>query len=450
MAGFLTSLIVVFLTGWMVVSIFYPSRIYDPSTLLKLFLSFGVGAGIHTSVLFIYLVIGGNFSEWSKVIDLIISAIAWGLWYIIKKGKGESLFLNSHSHRFLLYLFLIIVVLSSVGFILTSIKNPHGDWDAWMIWNGHARFLFRGKGDLKVMFKLPYWHHPDYPLLLPIFVARGWVYSGVETQFVPGVLAFLFTFATIGLLTSSLSLVKGVTKGVLAGAILTGTSYYILGGTSQCADIPFSYYLLSALTLLAIGERIGVRKLYTLTGMMAGFSAWTKNEGLLFVCIILFLYPIFIWCREGRGIALKVFLQLSLGCFPILLVVFLFKEIAPSTEILFSQDVREMVNKITKTSRYYLILKFFIHYLLEFKLWKVPGILLLIAYLLISGTNGKELLKKEIIPLIIVFSIMVGYVAVYLITPFELQWHLKTSMGRLLLHLYPAMIFSALWIVRDD
>ncbi len=30
-----------------------------------------------------------------------------------------------------------------VMFILAS---PHGEWDAWAIWNQHARFLFRGGG----------------------------------------------------------------------------------------------------------------------------------------------------------------------------------------------------------------------------------------------------------------------------------------------------------------
>ena len=65
----------------------------------------------------------------------------------------------------------------------------------------HARFLFRGGDHWRDAFASGLdWSHWDYPLLLPLSIARGWQYMGGESLSVPAVMAFVFTFLTLGLL----------------------------------------------------------------------------------------------------------------------------------------------------------------------------------------------------------------------------------------------------------
>jgi hypothetical protein len=37
---------------------------------------------------------------------------------------------------------------------------------------------------------------------------------------------------------------------------------------------------------------------------------------------------------------------------------------------------------------------------------------------------------------------MLGYVTIYVITPYDLAWHVRTSLGRLLMQLWPAVLFT--------
>ena len=82
------------------------------------------------------------------------------------------------------------------------------------------------------------WSHWDYPLLLPLSIARGWNYMGGESLPVPAVMAFLFTFLTLGLLWSALCLLRSRSQGYLAAMVLMGTPFFIVMGASQFADIP--------------------------------------------------------------------------------------------------------------------------------------------------------------------------------------------------------------------
>src|SRR5262249_40595038 len=62
------------------------------------------------------------------------------------------------------------------------LSNPYGRWDAWAIWNLHAKFLAAPSAAWRGMFDAALgWSQPDYPLLLPSAVARGWTFAGSAT-----------------------------------------------------------------------------------------------------------------------------------------------------------------------------------------------------------------------------------------------------------------------------
>ena len=84
-------------------------------------------------------------------------------------------------------IFSIALVSSLISLAVAFLKEPHGRWDAWLIWNMHARFLFRGGDHWRDAFASGLdWSHWDYPLLLPLSIARGWTYAGGEMHSSPG------------------------------------------------------------------------------------------------------------------------------------------------------------------------------------------------------------------------------------------------------------------------
>src|SRR6266550_538828 len=75
-----------------------------------------------------------------------------------------------------------------------------------------ARFLFLGGSHWRDGFStLIPWSHSDYPPLVPAAIAHVWSYIGHDDPIVPAILGLVFTFATLGLLVSSLATLRGIT-----------------------------------------------------------------------------------------------------------------------------------------------------------------------------------------------------------------------------------------------
>src|SRR5207253_96096 len=138
-------------------------------------------------------------------------------------------------------------------FAFQSLAAPHGEVDALTIWNLRARFLARTGGEpLDAFINLLATHVPDYPLLLPASIARVWHYLGDEPAMVPVLTAMLFTFAGVGLVASSLGLLRTKGQGLLAGIVLLGTPFLIRHGASQYADVPLGFFFVATLAAFCL------------------------------------------------------------------------------------------------------------------------------------------------------------------------------------------------------
>ena len=205
---------------------------HEPSVSVHTFwwqwwLAIGIGLGMASLTTFGTLVVAGAAQ---RVVTCCFELIMlWGL-LRIRSSRNRPLFQHSsqqiHQERptrlsqIVSVAFIVSLVFAIGLFILRSLENPHGEPDAWYLWNSCARFLFRSQERWKEAFAQGSWSHPDYPLLIPANVVRLWSYMGQESLLSPVIIAFAFTFATIGLLTSSLSLLRGRTQGLIGGLIL--------------------------------------------------------------------------------------------------------------------------------------------------------------------------------------------------------------------------------------
>lgn len=466
---FPASLLLSLINGLLLTLILLPSPKNDcPGLLLRLFVGGGLGIGLSACLYFVSLPAG--LSGYIPLIDLAACLLLGLIAYVLRKrGRREAepplpdrkAALPKTGSKWEIWIAVLFSVelLASLGsFFLAFLKEPHGKWDAWLIWNMHARFLYRsGEAWREVFAGGMDWSHWDYPLLLPLSIVRSWKYIGNESIHIPAAFALLFTLLTLGLLLYALMFLRSRLQGYLAAMILLGTPFFIAMGASQFADVPLAFFMLATLVLLFLPARCPENRsgALVLSGIAAGLCAWTKNEGLLFLPIVtgsLFVTTLY---AEGRRSAWKGTVRFLAGALPILLIVVYFKtQLSPANDLMAGFGPAAAAAKLTDFSRYAEIAKaFFItgisftQGLIDLRVGMQPNpgavnILLLVVYLLLAGAriDGRDrtgLVRTAAVLLLV----MAGYFFVYVLTPLDLGYHLATSLNRLFLQLWPSVIF---------
>ena len=333
---------------------------------------------------------------------------------------------------------LVLLLLLDVGaFISVTARAPHGGWDAWAIWNLRARFLFRAGGAAwrDGFTELLSWSHPDYPLLAPMFVARSWKLMGAENQSVPIALACFFSFGSVALLTASLSLLRDVRQGLLAGLAMAATPILYVQGAIQCADVPVAFFRLSMLGAMAVADRYNNAGFAALAGAMAALGGWTKNEGLLWFGAFLLARLIVVRFR--------LLLPFMAGAAPILAAILLFKAcVATSSDIFGATGRMGMLERFLDPARYSLIFSETIRHAWSFGPLLLSPFVILAVYLALAGVRSDSqdnaIIRSATLTLIITSA---GYFFIYVLRSLDLAWLLESSMDRLILQLWPSIIF---------
>ena len=516
--------------GWAIVSTAWRIEASPAAALLKGFLSAGFGLGAFSVLLVLFRSFGGH-SLWA-VDAVVFLLLLIGLFLLRRRAKtgrvllSEDLLLPHWLHHVLRAGFALSLSAALYGAIRRVIALPNGEgWDAFAIWNLHARFLVRGGPAWRDGFSpLIPWSHPDYPLLIPGAIAHFWTLAGSESQAVPAVIGLVFTISTGGLLFSGLRILRGLNVAVLGSMALIATPAFIEQGTSQYADVPLSFFLLATVVLVrfddaVVSESSGAKGLLGLAGLALSFGAWVKNEGLLFLlALVVGWIVVTIADRRrnqtaatkkphgraeaealkgaivsgevtaqrksdpseghetqglsGTGEALLFetmaaepparprgswIAPLLLAALPALAVVMWFKHfVAPPGDLFGS--AASMLGKVLSENRYGAVARWFLKQFFRFGHWLwIPGTVLVLGLDLVLGrvaaptenalaglrrgrhdigaTSG---FRTSVAAILITLA---GYFLIYVITPYDVYWHLRFSLNRLFLQLWPSVIF---------
>ena len=448
------------LTGFVAVCLAWPQPTpLRSNLLLKTSLSAGCGLGIFSLVFFLFpaLSLSSLMLADAAVFGVSLAVLVWlrtrrsteasvadervaidrpGGW--IRPALGTA--------------FALALIASAYASAVRTVAHPQGDgWDAFAIWDLHARFLFRGGPHWKDgLVPLIPWSHPDYPLLLPAAIAHFWRYVGNESSAVPSAMALIFAFGTVGLLLSGLSILRGRNQAFLGGTVLLATPFFVEQGTSQYADVPLAFFFLATIVLLCFHDA-GTRSpgLLALAGLTAGFAAWTKNEGLLFLGAIVLARVVILARHEGWTSCRRQTLPMLLAALPVLLVIAYFKvRVAPAGD-LFSNPA-SLWHKILDPARYWATVQWYAKEFLRFGHWLlIPGPVLLAGYYFMVGREAGSKYEAGIRTSVLALGLtLAGYFAVYVITPYDIHWHLRSSLNRLFLQVWPSAIFLFLLTVR--
>jgi 4-amino-4-deoxy-L-arabinose transferase-like glycosyltransferase len=225
---------------------------------------------------------------------------------------------------------------------------------------------------------------------------------------------------------------------------LLATPGLLLFSTFQTADIPLTYFFLASASLFVLAANENNRSLLFLSGLMAGLSAWTKNEGLPFLVLTVIFAGLIFGVRKAYTHILSL---LAGTVFP-LLIIFLFKILISVNNDLFTNNsLPEIIGKILDPARYLQVITYLTTELLHLGNWPFSILTLLIIYGWIVGIRKPNHMAEKASWLVPV-SQLGTYLLIYVVTPHDLQWHMNYSMSRLLIHLFPLALFSFFLFVK--
>lgn len=357
--------------------------------------------------------------------------------------------------RLVLLVTVTLVTAAALGhFGFKTMAMPYGDWDACTIWNFRARFLHLAHGNPSLVFH-PFFEasHPDYPLLLSGFIARGWDLTGGMSPLVPIAAAFLFTTATAGLGAGALCRLRGALPAMTFAALLLGTPFFIHYGGSQYADIPVGGFILAAAAFLVLHDADPAHDApwLVLAGFAASLAGWTKNEGSTFLFFLggALVFVTLLRTRSWR-LTFRRGLFFAIGAVPVFLLAAAFKHVYNTpNEIFLYQTREELLRHLHDPARYRLVVTTVLKTLVGFGWWWafcVPVVLALAPFLcgIRRRFAGAPAAAAVLLALAAQFALCC---AVYVITPYDPAWHMRTSLDRIICQLYPATLFLYfLWL----
>ena len=349
----------------------------------------------------------------------------------------------------------VAVVVNLVAWYSRFRDEPLGFWDAFAIWNLKARFFYLEAGAhwQRAFSEIITWSHTDYPLLLPLNVARLWLYDGGTSTAAPAFLSAFFTLLVLLLVYGAIASIRENQMAALATLALLATPSLMIQAVWQVADIPMALYLVSsiAFTILALRQSDFATALLFTAGIFAGAAAWTKNEGLLMALAIPTAVALVGFFRAGWA-GFTPALHFTKGLVPPLLLLVAMKLGLAGENDLATDFTTSSLSRIFDFARHQLILVSFSKTL--FLLAGAPLLTILLALIYFCGvdrTKEQQASHANSATLSLAIAVglqLAGYYFVYLITERDLAWHLGTSNLRLFVQLWPTVVLLLFATIR--
>lgn len=419
----------------------------------------GIGLGITSSTAFCWLTAfdqpGVNYliAEFCLFIFLALTAA------IRIRITGNSIGLNSPLQklqspdgiRWLKHIFILLLIAFVAAFFLKAyFERPHGAWDAWAIWNYRARWLFKGGSHWANAFTyLSPADSPDYPLLVTGSVFRIWSLIGTDHIIAPIVIAGMLATGSVLVVFSGLTVLKGLNQGCLAAVFLLMATQFMNVATYQYGDAPLSFFILCTMVLFSLRDHFpdSSDRLLFVAGLSAACAAWTKNEGILFLVLIIVIRFIILIRRNNVLNLIKQFSYFCLGLLPILVTLVYFKfNFAIANDLVNQANLSKIGDYLFDVDRY---IQVFFGITKKILTFNDHLFVLSIVYLALTGIDRIAVNKSGIrAHLLVMLFMLLGYSFSFFISPHDLKWHMGSALRRLLVQLWPTWVFLCFYCAK--
>lgn len=406
---------------------------------LRLGLAIPLGLGGASIFSYGWLVAGGALGRTYAIADAVgfcTAIAALRSWTARAEPRPQSVPLR-RDERVAIVLAALAVVIAGTGFVQALVAVPLGGWDAWAIWNQHARFLFRGGERWTALFDPALgFSHTTYPLLLPAAIARAWAYGG-ETQLAPWLVAGAFTLSTVLVVFGAVSRSSGPVAGATATMLLVATASWRSWGPALYADVPVACLVAAAVgSVVAAGRGVGATHgEFALAGALLGLSAWTKDEGLLLGA----LFGSWAVVLAGSGRIRRRAVAFAAGAaLPLAARAHFQLTLAPTVPHAVSagQPIGTLLGRLLVEERWATVVRELQRAVPGSDTW-LPLVALLAAALL--GARWREILRSSALPALCAWGV---FLVVYVITSADIHWHIATSASRVYLQPWPALLLG--------
>ncbi|MBU1164181.1 glycosyltransferase family 39 protein [Patescibacteria group bacterium] len=292
--------------GWVVVSLL--DKHDNLAYLYKLAVSFLIGIGLMTTIIFIYTWTGGNLVG-RTLLPMMITPIIL-LEIIHFKFKSEFSFKKCYKevkkikeiikwkklNLILLTLLVIYVLSQSVLGAYQIIHNPTYDFDAWNNWNLRPKVIY-------TQHQLPM-NKPNefflgggiksYPLNDPLL--KVWQASLLTkwNENVINLYSLVFYIALIFLFYQSLPKIFSRTIKLISTYLLASLPFLVLHSRIAYADLEITSFIFLAYSALFMYLQTRDKPYLYISAFGLAFSIWTKNEGFALVLPSLIIFMIFL------------------------------------------------------------------------------------------------------------------------------------------------------------
>lgn len=445
------------LNGILLAHLLWPEKTAS-ALAVKLFLGIGLGLGLRSLLYFLYLLVlparnAFIYLDLASTLVLLIVTIRRQPRPGASSWSDFSLPRLTSLQRIAALVAAAIISISLLTTVNYLLRRRQGDWDAWMMFNRAARFLYIDQAHWLDSFdpQMDPIFHPDYPLFLAGDIVAGWELLGRYSSAIPMLLSALFSLAALGLLAASVASIRSFGQSALAVVLLWGLPVFVDEGARQMADVPMAFFILATGTLFFLYVLKPHPGLLALAGLSAGLGAWTKNEGtVLAVAATAALLLVL-----ARGRSLRLALPFIAGAAaPIAILVAFRVLIAPSGDILdaaLGGSLRQMLDP----ARHQVILAHLWSELTEFGSWGIPGLGIgvlpvLLLYSAVFYHHPPPARARAFAAGFIILTVQfLGYYAAYLVSPYDLTWHLSYSSTRIVLQIFPLLLLLLLAATVD-
>jgi hypothetical protein len=418
---------------------------------LAAMLGLGASLGLASWTYSVALILSGSHVRAVRVDSVIwlaaLAAAGWSRVRLQPNRSGLSLQPDTSSNRLPGYIavagFVALSALACTTLWWIAQAMPHGNWDALAIWNLRARAISRGvPAWTDILSPEIAWSHPYYPPLLPGGLARLWAYAGGETVVVPQVVATLFLTASVGTVVAGLSTLRGWPAAFVAGSCLIVPVVFVETAIGQDADVPLGFFIVAALSMLALAGRSRRFPVHLLvaTGAVAGLAAWTKDEGWLLLVLAPFVAMLFSVLPSRRASVG----WLVAGAAPFVVSVLWFKlRLAPPSYLIAGQTPAAIAGRLQDFDRLRFIGSQMAVRIAAWGPGSVPAVSALGLATALLARIDRAGAGRAALGLTLVLGMLAGDALAYLITPLDVGWQIVTSFDRLFLQVWPALVWAA-------
>jgi hypothetical protein len=271
-----------------------------------------------------------------------------------------------------------------------------------------------------------------------------WAYAGHESTLGPVLLATVFGIANVVLVVSTLD----GRRRWIAGSLVLAASTYLTQISSQCADVPLAGFIVATL-VVACGDGLrwrNARSRAFVAGALSAMAAWTKNEGLVFALLMLIAAVVVAVRASTRGgndaprRVLDVWWAIA-GAAPVVIAIAWFKlAVAPESGLVEGQSAGVFATRLLDLDRHVMVMTLMAQHAVR---WSAP---MAVAIFPLAGLAAIWTAVRGDVPVRIMAAVLglmlVSYYLVYVTTPFDIAWHVSTSIDRLLVQLWPSLVLT--------